>query len=73
MSTISLDFETKSRIDLKKCGADVYASDPSTDILMCSFICEDTGEEWLWYAGDPLPDVTPAQIKTAFEAHVNSV
>lgn len=33
MSVLHLDFETVSAVDLKKCGADVYARDPSTDIL----------------------------------------
>ena len=55
MFTIALDFETRSRVDLIKCGADVYAQDYSTEILCCSFICKDTGEEWLWFAGEPLP------------------
>tara|TARA_R110002153_G_scaffold274037_1_gene446769 strand:+ start:4301 stop:6313 length:2013 start_codon:yes stop_codon:yes gene_type:complete len=55
MFTLALDFETRSRVDLKKCGADVYAQDYSTEILCCSFIRKDTGEEWLWFAGESIP------------------
>ena len=55
MFTLALDFETRSRVDLKKCGADVYAQDYSTEILCCSFIRKDTGEEWLWFASETLP------------------
>lgn len=32
-----LDFETQSAVDIKKCGADVYARDPSTKVLCCGF------------------------------------
>lgn len=32
-----LDFETQSAVDIKKCGADVYAKDPSTKVLCCGF------------------------------------
>lgn len=31
---LSLDFETKSKVELTKCGADVYSRDPSTRPLM---------------------------------------
>ena len=56
MFTIALDFETRSRVDLIKCGADVYAEDYSTEILCCSFIRKDTGQEWLWFASETLPN-----------------
>jgi DNA polymerase len=32
-----LDFEVRSKVDLKKCGADVYARHPSTEILCTGF------------------------------------
>lgn len=35
--TLFLDFETQSSVDIKKCGADVYARDPSTKVLCCGF------------------------------------
>ncbi len=46
---IVIDFETKSRVDLKAAGTDRYVQDSSTDILCCCFIDVQTGEEWLWY------------------------
>lgn len=47
-----LDFETRSRCDLKKCGAYRYANDPSTEIL-CMAIAEDGKEPWIWTKYDP--------------------
>lgn len=71
MIVIGLDFETKSRVDLKACGTDVYASDPSTDILMCSFINKDNGQKWLWNAGEKIPAelVLALQMADEYEAH----
>ena len=71
MIIVGLDFETKSRVDLKACGADIYASDPSTDILMCSFINKDNGQQWLWYAGEKIPAdlVMALNLATEVEAH----
>lgn len=68
---LGLDFETRSRVNLKTHGTDVYASDPSTDILMCSFINKDNGQQWLWYAGDKIPAdlVLALQLATEIEAH----
>jgi DNA polymerase len=36
-----LDFETRSAVDLKTAGADVYARDPSTDILCVGWAIDD--------------------------------
>ena len=55
MIVVGLDFETRSRVDLKACGTDVYASDPSTEIICCSFINKDNGQKWLWFAGHKVP------------------
>lgn len=41
MSTLYLDFETRSAVDLKTQGADVYARDPSTDILCVGWAIDD--------------------------------
>jgi len=51
MPVLHLDFETRSRCDLKKCGAYRYANDPSTEIL-CMAIAEGNGEPVLWRVGD---------------------
>lgn len=50
MPVYHIDFETKSRCDLKKCGAYRYANDPSTEIL-CVAIAEGNGEPVLWHVG----------------------
>lgn len=51
MPSFHLDFETKSRCDIKKSGAYRYANDPSTEIL-CMAIAEGNGEPVLWRVGD---------------------
>lgn len=38
---ILLDFETRGTCDLKKCGADVYARDPNTDVLCAAWAVGD--------------------------------
>lgn len=43
MSTFHLDFETRSRADLKKVGAFRYANDPSTEILCVAIAKDDEG------------------------------
>lgn len=47
MATLHLDFETKSRADLKKVGAFRYANDPSTEIL-CVAVAKDDQEPCIW-------------------------
>ena len=37
MTSISLDLESKSRIDLKQRGLDVYSADPSTKVVMAAY------------------------------------
>ena len=48
------DFETRSKADLKKVGAAVYAADPSTEILCVAYAVDD-GPVQLWRPGDPVP------------------
>lgn len=49
------DWETRSTVDIKKAGADVYAEHPSTDILTLSYAFGD-GPVRRWKPGDPLPE-----------------
>ena len=67
MFTIALDFETRSEVDLKARGVDIYASDPSTDIICCSFINKGNGQKWLWFAGY----MVPAELKLALSLAEN--
>lgn len=51
------DFETKSRIDLKARGLDVYMRDPSTKALMLSYAMNHQLVPDMWFPGkEPLPD-----------------
>ena len=54
MKKIHIDFETRSDIDLKKQGLDVYASSPFTDILCMAFI-DSAGLMKIWKRGEPFP------------------
>jgi DNA polymerase len=66
---IWIDFETRSRCDLKSKGVYNYAQDSSTDVLCMSYAFDD-GEVVTWLPGQPLPDFTGHMIyahNAAFE------
>lgn len=46
MISVELDFETKSECDLKLCGAERYAEDPTTEILCLIYKVNDEWFEW---------------------------
>jgi len=46
----TVDFETKSEIDLPKCGAWAYSEHPSTDIICVGYAIDD-GEVQTWWPG----------------------
>ena len=48
------DIETNSKRNLKECGAHVYATDPSTGVLVMCYAIGD-GEVQVWMLGDPVP------------------
>jgi DNA polymerase len=51
-----LDFETRSEIDLKDRGLDVYSQDPSTEVLMLAWAIDDA-EPTLWQPRlGPMPE-----------------
>lgn len=52
---LTIDFETRSRVDLRKCGTSVYARHPSTEIL-CLAWQNKLGETFLWTPKDPKPE-----------------
>ena len=69
---IVIDFETRSRADLKTVGADIYATDPSTDILCAAAMQTElypiappaVRPQWVW-----TPDLTfPSTLVTAIHA-----
>ena len=65
---VYIDFETRSRCDLKAKGVYNYVQDASTDVLCMSYAFDD-GEVQTWTSG-PLPDFTGHMIyahNAAFE------
>ena len=54
MPVVFWDAETFSRRELKKCGAHIYATDPSTGIHFLCYAVDD-GEVQTWRSGDPVP------------------
>jgi DNA polymerase len=54
MPVLLRDYETKSRLDLKKVGAWRYSTHESTDVWCCNFAVDD-GSIKLWVRGDPVP------------------
>lgn len=75
-----LDYETRSEIDLKKVGLDVYSSHPSTRVQMVAWAWGD-GEvkQWDEESGEPFPQevidalLNPAVTKWAFNAQFERV
>ena len=65
------DFETRSEVDLKEVGLDVYARHPSTDVWCFGWAIDD-GEPEVWFPGMPAPSPTqvlaPEQILIAHNA-----
>jgi len=55
MSTLWIDFETKSRCDLKAKGVYNYARDASTDVLCMSWAFDDEDVQ-TWLPGQPFPE-----------------
>jgi DNA polymerase len=53
-SFITIDFETRSECNLKKCGAWVYSKHPSTEVLCMAYKIDD-GPTRLWKRGDLFP------------------
>ena len=52
--TLYRDYETRSRVDLRKVGVQKYAADPATEVLCAAYTADD-GPVQLWRPGDPVP------------------
>jgi DNA polymerase len=50
--TVSIDFETRSAVDLRKTGVYKYASDPSTDIWCMAYKAPWSDDVLVWQPGD---------------------
>lgn len=66
---LELDAETRSDVDLKRCGAYVYFASPNTDVLMISWALN--GKKGRWRRGEPCPAEIVAHIEAggALSAH----
>ena len=66
-----IDFETRSRVDLLTAGSDLYAQDPSTEILCMAACFSDPDDErtWLWYGHEGL---LPLDLLGVMQAHIES-
>jgi DNA polymerase len=54
-STVILDVETRSALDLKKVGAARYAAHPTTDVWCAAYAIDDDPAVRLWQADEPVP------------------
>ncbi len=80
MTTLSLDYETRSLVDLKTAGLDRYSLHDSTRIMLMSYAFDnDETALWDWSTGEPFPkEVKKALaskdvIKRAFNAQFERI
>ena len=68
MSILWIDFETRSRCDLRSKGVYNYAQDASTEVLCMSYTFDDDEIIRTWLPGQPFPDAV-ANHKGQIRAH----
>jgi DNA polymerase len=62
MTTLHIDLETRSVVDLRKAGVYVYAEHEHTDVWCAAYAIEDDSIE-LWVPGQPLPRAVEAAVE----------
>ena len=62
---VTIDFETRSRADLKKVGSYKYAADPSTSVLCLAWSYSTSDDTCLWHPA--FPDARPAKVSAVVE------
>jgi DNA polymerase bacteriophage-type len=72
VSSLSLDYETKSLIALPDTGPYVYAMHPSTDVWLAAWAFDDMAEPELWYPGQPCPPRVGAHILAGGEIRAHN-
>lgn len=65
---IFIDFETRSELDIKECGAWVYSEHPSTDVLCMAYTVDDRPIH-IWTPGQPFPFQISTLMCHDIEAH----
>lgn len=66
------DYETRSRVDIRACGAPIYAADKSTEV-MCLAYAVDNEDPQIWLPGQPVPDAYLQAIHEGWELHAWNV
>jgi DNA polymerase len=68
---VLVDFESRSRCDLKRRGGRVYWEDPSSEAIVAVLCNTETGEAQVWEPGDPTPNLALAIAHNAstFDRH----
>ena len=61
--TVEIDFETRSPVDLRKCGPFVYFEHPEAKVLLGSYTI-DGGPVRRWRLGEPMPDDLREAVET---------
>jgi DNA polymerase bacteriophage-type len=62
MTTLHIDFETRSAVDLKKTGVYVYAEDQTTDVWCAAWAVEDQPVE-IWRPDEDIPPMIEVAIE----------
>ena len=63
MKILWTDYETRSKLNLKKCGLDRYIKDPSTEILMMAYAFDDEPVKmWCAWTGEVMPEELRAAL-----------
>ena len=65
-SFLSIDFETRSTVNLKKTGVYAYAEHPDTNLWCAAYAFDDEGPE-IWVPGDPPPERIVEHVKAGGE------
>ena len=66
LTTLSMDFETRSTIDLRKAGVYAYAEHHTTDVWCLAYAFDD-GDVQLWVPGDEPPERIVAHVQAGGE------
>ena len=63
---VSVDFETRSTVDLRKTGVYPYSQSPDTDVWCMAWAIDDD-EPAMWTLGEPFPDALRVLIERGVE------
>lgn len=67
MTFVSVDFETRSTVDLRKTGVYPYAADPSTDIWCMSYAWDEEEGVRTWLPGDAIDPALESWVQAGGE------